>query len=106
MDLTPRHFLTSALKEGENCGQRFYSSVRSDEAVTLRLVVEWLGLSASLASPFVLRERGIPNFTHKTYLHVTYISTHICIHNDNIIVLFYIILLAKKFVTKYVLYKR
>jgi len=106
VDLTPRTFLTSALKGDENYGQRSYSSVPSDEAVTVRSVAEWLGLSASLAWHFVLMERGIPNFTHETYLQVTYISTHICIHFDinfcftKIVVLFYIIFLVKKFVPK------
>jgi hypothetical protein len=80
VDLTPRTFLTSALKGDQNCGQRSDSSVPSDEDVTLHLVAEWLAPSASLAWPFVLMERGIPNFTHKTYLHVTCISIHICSH--------------------------
>jgi hypothetical protein len=111
VDLTPRTFLTSVLKGEENCGQRPYSSLPSNEAVTLRLVAEWLSLSASLEWPFVLMERGIPNFTHKIYLHVTYIATHICIHYDNfcftkIVVLLYIILLVKKFVPKYILCNR
>jgi len=104
------HFLNLGTKGDENCGQRSDSYIPSDEAVTLHLVAEWLGPTASLAWPFVLMERGIPNLIHKTYLHVRYISTHICIHYGNnacftkIVVLFYIILSVKKFVPKYVLY--
>lgn len=104
------HFLNLGTKGDENCGQRSDSYVPSDEAVILHLVAEWLGPTASLAWPFALMERGIPNLIHKNNLHVTYISTHICIHYGdnfcftNIVVLFYIILLVKKFVPKYVLY--
>lgn len=104
------HFLNLGTKGDENCGQRSDSYVLSDEAVTLHLVAKWLGPTASLAWPFVMMERRIPNLIHKTYFHVTYISTDICIHYGNnfgftkIVVLFYIILLVKKFVPKYVLY--
>ena len=63
--------------ETKNCGQRSECSVSSVKAITLHLVAEWLGRSASLAWPFVLMERGILNLTYKTYLHVAYICNHI-----------------------------